>query len=676
MAQKAYVGVGNAAHNVKDIYVGVNGVARKVVKGYVGVNGVARQFWGATPVPVVTSSWDFWSSVAGTTLFTIEYNGTSWSYQKANNMIAYYAIICVKPNVGNINYFPLFLSPVSTATSFQTIPSSSPYIYSGSVTDKMGISWRYASGETAFDVYRSSISPQGCLLNTIETYYTQNTEGIRQAALDLLDRIYSVPFHEDYQLNNTYTLTYFTDKKKTIRKVLGIFLWWGYLHPNVGGSWWTTAYSGVSKYATDITTELLNRIGSDNYIYVTINFDRGTNAMIYVYHTTQRSFRSYVIEKDNGNGYNYVTMSGDVPYSMQRETVGINSSTGVPVYTTETITDRTLYPFVYSNMHRVGECLRFGVSALSNIGIELGQSIGLSWDYWTTVSGTINDLGITKTNNKIAYYAVFKYTDKYYAILASTQTSAAAIQGVPTAYSVRYNNIEWMYCYKDITGTSFNTDCLLDSAEYDSISSAAYDLVQRIYAVPFEHGYTTGISYTLHTTNARRTIRKALGTFLHMHIDLYSTTLEVKALSDNADNVINFLIGQLSAKGCLTQPFSIIIWRYWVVLNFGMYAWLPTPIIIDEITGAQLYSKETHNYYDVCNFNAPTKDYWGGESMDPSCYPDWYVDIELNDGNIVYNEAVDAWDVQATSIPYMAGIYTYDLYDDARLELTNLGVNL
>lgn len=258
MAKKAYVGVNGISKNVKNIYVGVNGVPKKVVKGYVGVNGVAKLFWdgGTPPTPVIAGSWDFWSSVAGTTLFTIEYNGTPWSYQKENNMIAYYAIICVKPNVGNINYFPLFLSPVSTATSFQTIPSSSPHIYSGSVTDKMGISWRYASGETVFDVSRSSISPQGCLLNTIETYYTQNTEGIRQAALDLIDRIYSVPFQSDYQSGQTYTL-YAADQRKTLRKVYST-----YLHRNINKYGSSAEYRALSDNADTIINTLINTVQS------------------------------------------------------------------------------------------------------------------------------------------------------------------------------------------------------------------------------------------------------------------------------------------------------------------------------------------------------------------------------------------------------------------------------
>lgn len=311
MAKKAYVGVNGISKNVKNIYVGVNGVPKKVVKGYVGVNGVARLFWdgGTPPTPVIAGSWDFWSSVAGTTLFTIEYNGTPWSYQKANNMIAYYAIICVKPNVGNINYFPLFLSPVSTATSFQTVPSSSPHIYSGSVTDKMGISWRYASGETVFDVNRSSISPQGCLLNTIETYYTQNTEGIRQAALDLLDRIYSVPFHEDYQIGTRYKLG-ITDVRKTIRKVISTALYSGVLTKASD-----PAYIAFSDNADAIISNLMS-VATSHIMELQVQaYSNIVN--IYLFSTSMLETPYVQIDTDRGggiitqNGYTYMLFSDD-----------------------------------------------------------------------------------------------------------------------------------------------------------------------------------------------------------------------------------------------------------------------------------------------------------------------------------------------------------------------------
>ena len=47
MAQRAYIGVGGVARQVKKIYTGVGNVARQVKKAYVGVNGVARLFFAA-----------------------------------------------------------------------------------------------------------------------------------------------------------------------------------------------------------------------------------------------------------------------------------------------------------------------------------------------------------------------------------------------------------------------------------------------------------------------------------------------------------------------------------------------------------------------------------------------------------------------------------------------------
>lgn len=50
MAQKAYIGIGGVARNVKSIYFGVGNTARKVTKGYIGVGGVARPFFSQGPI--------------------------------------------------------------------------------------------------------------------------------------------------------------------------------------------------------------------------------------------------------------------------------------------------------------------------------------------------------------------------------------------------------------------------------------------------------------------------------------------------------------------------------------------------------------------------------------------------------------------------------------------------
>lgn len=48
MAKKTYIGVNNAAREVKKMYIGVNGIAKKVTKAYIGdENGKARLVYSA-----------------------------------------------------------------------------------------------------------------------------------------------------------------------------------------------------------------------------------------------------------------------------------------------------------------------------------------------------------------------------------------------------------------------------------------------------------------------------------------------------------------------------------------------------------------------------------------------------------------------------------------------------
>ena len=189
MSKKLYTGVNNIARNVSKFYVGVNGVARKVKKAYVGVNGVARLFWdgGAQVIP---DSWDWWTTVSG----RISHLGVN----KTNRKIAYYA--AVKYNNG---IYALLVSTNANAVAYDN------YTSQGSVS-RVNRSWYYNMQGTTSDTT--------CLLNNAE-YLT-----ITDAVNDLIDKILYIPFHEDYQVGQTYR-AYYGNGMKCFRKFVGLVLW-------------------------------------------------------------------------------------------------------------------------------------------------------------------------------------------------------------------------------------------------------------------------------------------------------------------------------------------------------------------------------------------------------------------------------------------------------------------
>ena len=200
MAKKAYVGVNGIAKNVSKMYVGVNGVPKKVLKGYVGVNGVPKLFFDGGSTPVVVPSWDYWTSAKG--------NKPALGIYKTNNKIAYYAITQVK-TTGTTNR-PLLLSPDADAVTY----SYQGYTFTaqGSITDATGLTWYYNGWQFQGAPYNPEY-----LLN--RKLYSAND--IEVAAQDMLDMIYSVPFHEDYQVGTEYRIPACGDVLKTIRKIVG-----------------------------------------------------------------------------------------------------------------------------------------------------------------------------------------------------------------------------------------------------------------------------------------------------------------------------------------------------------------------------------------------------------------------------------------------------------------------
>ena len=250
MAKKAYYGINNIARNVSKIYVGVNNTARKVLKGYVGdANGVARLFFDDS-TPAIPTSWDYWTTQNNTTFAMIGITGRPAYvdyYQKINKGIAYYALFKVMRN-NQLSYGMVLISPMESAVKFKS--SQGTYTYTQSFTDSVGLTWYYAFSSNynyARDYY--IVSPEGCILPDI---YPLTSQGILQAAQDLLDLVYDVPFHENYVTGQIYTLG-ITDIQKTIRKAMSTAL-----YKKVGVYSSHVAYTAFSDNVDTIITTLFN----------------------------------------------------------------------------------------------------------------------------------------------------------------------------------------------------------------------------------------------------------------------------------------------------------------------------------------------------------------------------------------------------------------------------------
>ena len=79
MAKGAYIGVSGVARNITQPYIGTGGVSRAITNGYIGVDGVARQFYSASPITGVYSSYDY------ITLKTSSYGYGDGIFFDANN---------------------------------------------------------------------------------------------------------------------------------------------------------------------------------------------------------------------------------------------------------------------------------------------------------------------------------------------------------------------------------------------------------------------------------------------------------------------------------------------------------------------------------------------------------------------------------------------------------------
>ena len=341
MSKKAYIGVNGIAENVEKIYVGVNGVARKVIKGYVGVNGVAELFWDGGSTPIIPASWDFWTSDVGYI--------SELRISKSNVMIAYYAAI----HTSNGDK-ALLISPSQDAVAYDN------YTSQGTVTDAKNIVWYY-NAQGSISNYSSS-----CLLN--DSAYSDITVAVQ----DLIDKIYYVPFHEEYYRTYSPKEVPISDKTKTIRKCYGSMLFLNYSkRENFQGSH-KNFYDYFSENADFIIETILEKIGNDNLFRCDLLYSDYVTLVIY-HKTVSTPFSTTIpsvgVSTLIGNGY----YSGDRLGEVTVETLELQEQYKISKWIiNENWTNRTT---TTTNPVVIGLDARYSgtsraIIASSNIGVD------------------------------------------------------------------------------------------------------------------------------------------------------------------------------------------------------------------------------------------------------------------------------------------------------------------
>lgn len=242
MAKAAYVGVNGTPKKITNMYVGVNGTPKKVLKGYVGVNGVPKLFWESS---AQAYSWDLWTTVEGQQLFT---DDSVFTVSKRYGKIAYWGLV---PNSTHSGYYtPILMSPDPQARAAwvrvrnTSTGSATTYGAITNIEDVNGNTWYCACPQQAMLVFNSA--PSFLITDEIKT--------IDEYAQIFLDKIYAVPFHEDYQAGESYTLPT-SDLSKTVRKVIGTFL-----HRNINYYSVSTAYQLLSDNIDTIISFIENEV--------------------------------------------------------------------------------------------------------------------------------------------------------------------------------------------------------------------------------------------------------------------------------------------------------------------------------------------------------------------------------------------------------------------------------
>ena len=237
------------------------------------------------------ASWNLWKSVRSQ-IFKL----WNFTYTKSNGNIAYYALvhvdgIYVEMEGTGKGKMPILISPDPNAVAFFRTygASTQSYTSQGWFYDINNIKWYYCYATAGLpESLTVDIPTEPCELNSKDNPYTYNSAGMLQAAQDLLDKVYDIPFDRDYSqysYQQTIPNIPIADKRATLRKAYGDFLW-----TNFESGWCIDNprhYAFLQDNADAIIEELLTRIGNDNFCQIVCNmYEQYDTVAFTVYHAT------------------------------------------------------------------------------------------------------------------------------------------------------------------------------------------------------------------------------------------------------------------------------------------------------------------------------------------------------------------------------------------------------
>jgi len=322
------------------------------------------------------ASWDLWKSVRSQ-IFKL----WNFTYTKSNDKIAYYALIhvdgiYVEMEGTGKGKMPILISPDPDAVAFYRTygASTQSYTSQGSFTDANGITWYYCYATAGLpESLNIDIPSEPCELNSKDNPYTYNAAGMEQAAQDLLDKVYEMPFTSAYTVNTVYNLSR-ADLRKTIRKLIGVHL---YQDVSYYSSNPRLAY--LSDNADSIITLALNCIGNDDIAQMRLeNLSSMIKFEIDHLSSPFQTECRYAPAVRAGYKYQMFFAYPNWEVSHTRDTIQITASSA-SVNTPQTVTDfvsdsSTQYGrYIFAGL-RTNYVDSFGYSTLnliSNLGIDL-----------------------------------------------------------------------------------------------------------------------------------------------------------------------------------------------------------------------------------------------------------------------------------------------------------------
>ena len=285
--------------------------------------------------------WDFWTTTDEEPFIEDDYGHKVYKTYKT---ITYYGV----QKVGS-EYHVIVMSPNSDAAKIRVYDESTgtsrTYFSNDTITDVNGRTWFVNRNQAivGFDV---------------------DPDFLVAGKTDMLNKIFEVPFYEEYLSNHMYDMFLCTNFEKVIRKAVGIFL-----HFNIANYYSHVAYQTFSDNIEDIISTQLAKIDSDaKYVQVNINtFYPSSGIQLIIYHykncwtgfmtsnwSTVNGYRNVYISKSSAEG----TISDG-----KREQLDVNNS-GVMTYSTSTASE--------SSSSRVGIYTSSNINIVfTNIGADL-----------------------------------------------------------------------------------------------------------------------------------------------------------------------------------------------------------------------------------------------------------------------------------------------------------------